>query len=200
MVTAKKGNRGIQIIALILVAVLLLSGIGIGLWIAFAPKDETPTPITQSGFSTLVGKFTDREIKDESAAILAVKDVSKELGFTNAAEELSVKTTNTVDNLTYYRLQQNYQGIPVYGSTFVVVSDENGEAQGLTGNATDIDTDISLKPTVTQEQVEASIRAYVGEDVEISVPELSDDMLVIYNFDDAESTVLAYEIQPTVKA
>ena len=198
MVAAKKGNRGIQIIALILVAVLLLSGIGIGLWIAFAPKDETPAPITQSGFSTLVGKFTDREIKDESAAILAVKDVSKELGFTNAAEELSVKTTNTVDNLTYYRLQQNYQGIPVYGSTFVVVSDENGEAQGLTGNATDIDTDISLKPTVTQEQIEASIRAYVGEDVEISVPELSDDMLVIYNFDDAESTVLAYEIQPTV--
>ena len=96
------------------------------------PPDMPPeTP--SSGMNTLVGQFTDREIKNESAAISAVQDVAKELGLENAAKELTAKSTNTVDGLTYYKLQQNYQGIPVYGSTFVVVSDDNGTAKGLTG-------------------------------------------------------------------
>ena len=184
----------IRVIAFVLAAALLISGVGIGLYIHFSDKPDDSTENVNSSFNTIVGKFTDRKIEDEDSAILAVQDVAEELGLENATEELTLKSANTVDNLTYHRLQQNYQGIPVYGSTFVVISDENGEAQGLTGNVADVNTDISLTPTVTQEQIEASIRAYVGEDVEISVPELSDDMLVIYNYDDVEKATLAYEI------
>lgn len=166
------------------------------------PEDKPnvgDTPIVEENstpsFSTLTGKFTDREIKSEEAAILAVQDVKEELGLTNAVDELSVQSTNTIDNLTYYRLQQNYNGIPVYGSSVVVISDENGEAQGLTSSASNIETDVSLTPTVTREQVIASIQEYLGENAEITVPDLSDDMLVVYSDDDTENVALAYEIR-----
>ena len=193
-----KNKKTTKLVALILSAVLLLSALGTILFFCISGNGGGETPggeneSDNSNFNTVVGKFTDREIKTGESAILAVQDIAGDLGLINAAEELSVKSENTVDNLTYYRLQQNYNGIPVYGSTFVVVTDENGEAKGLTGNAADISDDISLTPTVTQEQVEESIRAYVGEDVEISVPELSDDMLVIYNYEDVEKATLAYE-------
>lgn len=201
----EKKKSALKIVALLLAVTVLLSAVATGVYFLFF-RDSLPNnpnnnlsenPTSQ--FGTLVGKFTDREIKDEESAILAVQDVADYLGLKNAAAELTPKTTNTVDNLTYYRLQQNYKGIPVYGSTFVVISDENGEAQGLTGNAEDISFDISLTPIVTKEEVEASIQAYVGEDIEISVPDLSVDMLVIYNYDDVEKATLAYEMYAFVQ-
>ena len=204
-----------RIVALIIVASIVLSTAGVGLYVLLAHKDPVAPEVTQ--YNTLVGKFTDREIVNADSAILAVKDVAEDLGFTNAVEELTPQSTNTVDNLTYYRLRQNYQGIPVYGSSLVVVSDENGEARGLTGNASDIEEDISLAPTVTQAEVESSIRAYLEKNAaggivpiesigkaeektaaEITVPALSSDLLVIYNYSDVEEAMLAYELYITV--
>ena len=186
----------IKIIALVLGMAMLVSVAGLSLYFLRSRDGKEPGEANlESNFQTITGKFTDRQITDSESAILAVKDVAVDLGLGNAVEELTPKSTNTVDNLTYYRLQQNYQGIPVYGSTFVVVTDENGEAKGLTGNAAEIDDNISLTPTVTQEQVEASIQSYVGEGIEISIPELSDDMLVIYNFDYMiDGATLAYRV------
>ena len=202
-----KRNQSItKTLVLVFTATILLFSVIIGMYFLFF-KDRSAIhpddPLSEnktSQFGTLVGKFTDREIKNEESAVLAMQDIAEELGLTNAVEELTPKSTNTVDNLTYYRLQQNYQGIPVYGCSFVVITDENGEAKGLTGNATDIDADISLIPTVTQEQVEASIRAYAGEGAEISVPKLSDDMLVIYNYDDVEKATLAYKFAINIES
>ena len=185
----------IKIIALVLGMAMLVSVAGLSLYFLRSRDGKEPGEANlESNFQTITGKFTERQITDGESAILAVKDVAEDLGLGNAVEELTVASENTVDNLTYYRLQQNYKGIPVYGSTFVVVSDENGEAKGLTGNATDVDMDISLQSMVTQEQVEASIQVAIGTDVEITVPVLSDNMMVIYNGNDVEKPILAYEV------
>ncbi len=153
---SNKKKLGIKTISIILAAAILLSAAGMGLCALFSGRKDSKSAkaddYVQTAPGTLVGKFTDRKIEDADEAILAVQDVAKDLGFTNATDELSVVSTNTVDELTYYRLQQNYQGIPVYGSTFVVVADENGEAKGLSSNVSDVDTNISLEPTVTQER------------------------------------------------
>jgi Zn-dependent metalloprotease len=155
------------------------------------PKQDTPE-IQPTAFNTLVGTFTNREIKDEASAILAVQDVAKDLGYTNATDELTTVSVNTVDNLTYYRLQQNYQGIPVYGSTFVVIADENGVAQGLTGNAADANENISLIPTVDRKTIQQKMADHFGAGAICS--ELTEDSLTIYHDKNTGKQMLAYAL------
>ncbi len=156
--------------------------------------DQTEIPAQMDSFRILTGQFTDQKVHNEQDAISAVRDAAEELGLENATEELTLVHTSRVDDLIFYRLQQNYRGIPVYGSTVVVVADESGETKGLTGNAVDISGEFSFTPTVTQEQAESSIRAYFGEMIEVSVPALSDTDLRVYTVMADEDQVLAYEI------
>lgn len=148
-------------------------------------------------FKSLEGKFTNISINDESSAVEAAKDAAKQMGFNNAADELTLLNTSTVDGSTYYRMQENYKGIPVYGRTMVVIADENGNAQGVTSNVTDIPDNISLTPTVTQEQLNDSIKEYFKEHFEykntddINIGEISEENLIIYNMN--EKCVLAYK-------
>lgn len=178
----------IGIVAIVLVLAIVVGTVSI-VSICFQKDD----PKIDNLQLPIVGKFTDKKITDGKSAIKAVQEIADDLGLENAAEELTVKREDTVGELTYYRLQQNYKGIPVYGSDFVVIADENGEAKGVTGNANDINDSISLTPTVTQEQVEESIRAYFGEDAEIAVPKLSENMLVVYNYGDVSNSTVAYK-------
>ena len=87
-------------------------------------KPDTNKPSSLD--SPIVGKFTEREINDSETAILAVQDIKEDLGLTNAVDELTVNSVNSVEKVTYYKLQQNYNGIPVYGSNVIVVADQNG--------------------------------------------------------------------------
>lgn len=104
-----------------------------------------------SPFSSLTGKFTDIKIVDETTAIQAAQDVAQQLGLGNAADELTLKNQTHVNGFAYYRLQQNYKGIPVYGKTMVVIADENGNAWGITSNVGDLSTNLQYFSTLTAE-------------------------------------------------
>lgn len=184
-----KQKPWIGIVAIVLVLAIVVGTISI-ISVCFRKDDPTADDLQLP----IVGKFTDKKIIDGQSAIQAVQKIAEDLGLENAADELTVKREDTVGELTYYRLQQNYKGIPLYGSDFIVITDENGEAKGVTGNTHDIDESISLTPTVTQEQVEASIQAYFGAEAKISVPKLSDDMLVVHNYGHIDNAELAYDI------
>jgi len=151
-------------------------------------------------FNSLTGKFTEIPITDERSAIAAVQDAAGLMGLYNAANELTPIHANTVDGSTYYRLQQNYNGIPVYGRTFVVIADENGNAQGLTSNAADIPGNVTLTASVTQEQINSSVRDYVQKELRqinatnIAVKSISDDNLIIYSLDGSGNFILAYDL------
>ena len=96
----------------------------------------------------------------------ALRRQSEALGFDNALEELEEKNTATIGGDTYIRLQQYYEGIPVYGKTIVYAANEQGELTSVTGNVQDIDPDIDLTSTVIPEQAQESIRAYAAEVLE----------------------------------
>ena len=68
--------KTVRIVALIIVASIVLSTAGVGLYILLAHKDPVAPEVTQ--YNTLVGKFTDREIVDADSATLAVKDVAED--------------------------------------------------------------------------------------------------------------------------
>lgn len=216
---AKKASRPIgkkisifllKLLAVILAIVILFSAVS-GVLVYFNIADVPVVSDIMEGlgiksddeneqFKSLDGRFTDISITDESSAIEAANDAAKQMGLNNAADELTSLNTSTVDGSTYYRLQENYKGIPVYGRTMVVIADENGNAQGVTSNATDIPDNLSLTPTVTQEQVNDSIKKYIDSEVYgddatgLSVENLEIDKLAIYNLDDVKQYILCYSL------
>lgn len=142
-------------------------------------------------------------VKGPDSAQEAIEQLAlcgKEYGYENAWSELTEKRTTAVDGDSYYRLQQNYQGIPVYGRTVVFAVDENGYALSLTGNTADVDEDLDLIPTVTKEQLEAVVRAYFSDEMGADSAEyweagaFSGAELCIYHADNEQRSYLAYKL------
>lgn len=139
-------------------------------------------------------------IYNAADAISHAKKLGEEYGYENAMAELTERNTTSIDGGNYYRLQQNYQGIPVYGRTIVYATDINNCVSSITGNALDVDEDISLTPVVTADQIAESINSYLIEELNysdvtnISISQLDSSNLCIYNMDGSKSSFLAYQL------
>ena len=83
-------------------------------------------------------------------AIEAVSLVGDLLGVVDAENELKASDVHTVGQDNYYRLQQLYSGIPVYGKTIVVSTDDVGYATALTSNFKIITDNLDLEPTINR--------------------------------------------------
>ncbi len=150
---------------------------------------KSPISDSTDEFKILDGKFTDVLIIDDESAIKAAQEGARALGIEDAAEELSIDSINETDDLVYYRLQQNYKGYPVYGKSFVLVTDSDGNASNLSSNSFAI-VDVEINVNVTQEDINASIEEYVENMVGASafdyfeIESVSDDNLCIYTLED----------------
>ncbi len=120
--------------------------------------DQTET----KQFQSLTGKFTDIKVTDADSAVAAAKDAANFLGLENAAEELTLKSENTVDGITYYRLQQNYNNIEVCGRSIVVIADENGETKGCTTNMIDIKKSEINIINLSEEEIVQKIASFLN--------------------------------------
>ena len=96
-------------------------------------------------------------------AITQLKEQAESMGFENALSELEEKNSTQVGGDSYIRLQQYYEGIPVYGRTIVYGADEQGNLNSLTGNVQDVDEDIDLVPSVEPEAVQSTIDQFFTE-------------------------------------
>ena len=116
----------------------------------FGYEKEEPE---ESRFASIPGRFIDEKIANADEAIKAAQNAASQLGLQTATDELTLLKEDAVGELTYYRLQQNYQGIPVYGKTIVVVADKNGEAKSITSNAVEV-KGISTIPKISIDDIE----------------------------------------------
>lgn len=147
----------------------------------------------ESDFASVPGKFTDEKITNADEAIKAAQNAASQLKLQTATDELSLLKEDTVGDLTYYRLQQNYQGIPVYGKTIVVVADKNGEAKGITSNAVEYKTISDKTNDLSDTAIKDSLNKYFGTDaVSYSKPDAS--LLKWYRSEEDTDLILAYEI------
>ena len=143
-------------------------------------KDEPE----ETNFASVSGKFTDEKITNADEAIRAAQNAASQLGLQTATDELSLLKEDTVDDLTYYRLQQNYQGIPVYGKTIVVVADKNGEAKNIVSNAYEVKGLNIPSIYVGDAIISQSIKNYFADekqlDIDFEVESAKKDKIVIY--------------------
>lgn len=198
-----KNNHLKRILLVLISALLVFSSVFAGCSNASmavsGQNSNTTSAETLSDFNyvSLNEGFTDVVITDEKSALDAVASVADTLGIKNVEKELKVCDVNTVDGDSYYRFQQYYNDIPVYGKTVVVAADEDGNATDLTSNIITVGDDFELKPTATQNEIESSIKKYAKKysfsDLDINVPDLNDCAQFIYFLND-ETPYLVYEI------
>lgn len=100
------------------------------------------------------GIFTSKKINSATDAIEALNDIHYIMQFCDARKEFTEVCSDTIGNdnkVNYYRLQQVYHNIPVYGHQLVVSADTEGNAETVSGHyypGLNIDT----QPTITEEQ------------------------------------------------
>lgn len=184
-------KRVIRFTSILLVIVLLLSIVAIG-WsggILFAKYFG-------GNFKDLFSRKKNVEIHTVEEAIAHARELGEDYGYENAMSEMTEKVTTTIDGDSYYRLQQNYQGIPVYGRNVVYVTDSNGVATSISGNIFDVGSIDKLEPRVSEHQILEAVTAYhedlLGIDTgNLDLNIMNDAELYIYNLDEKQSH-LAY--------
>lgn len=151
-----------------------------------------------NGSMTAVEKgFTKLSITDAESAISAAQEVAVSMGYSNAFDELEPYISTSMGNECFYRLQQYYNGMPVYGRYVTVIATKNGASLGIISDVIDINEEIKLSPELSDVQVKAEIRKYIIANFgvlydDMTIPALTDDLLVIYS--GAEQTCLAYKL------
>lgn len=79
------------------------------------------------------GRFTDRLIADQNDAVDAVGEIASVFAIDEPARKLRCVDAETIDDFTYYRLQQFENDIPVYGCQLIVSVDGSGNATSVSG-------------------------------------------------------------------
>lgn len=111
--------------------VLVISGTIGGLYFY---KSNNTIDDSDSNYIALEAGFTDVKVTDEKSALEAISSVADVIGIENIQEELKISSSDIIDNDAYYRFQQYYNNIPVYGKSVCLVTDEDGNAVSLTAN------------------------------------------------------------------
>lgn len=202
-------NNHIKRILLILISVLLvftsiLSGCSDS---SVAVSGKSSSDISEESLSdlnyvSLNEGFTDVLVTDEKTALEAVASVSDVLGISDVQKELKISNVNTVDGDTYYRMQQYYNDIPVYGKMVVVAADEVGNTTALTANTVTINSSVdNINPSITQEQVNNQITKYAKKNIEESddfyfkMPNISDCQLYVYQSTENSTSHIVYLVE-----
>ncbi|MDR0919069.1 MAG: leucine-rich repeat protein [Oscillospiraceae bacterium] len=154
----------------VLISLLLFSTV------LFSCKDKkSETVKNYIGDSFIISDFSG-EIKNVDDAIKLTTDYLK-LGKKQSLQEQS---TNEIDNLDFYRLEQMYDGIPVYKRNIVATAIE-GEANFLSGNFISI-SNISTEPKIDEGTAKLKATEYLNG-MDYTDVEISNIGLTIYTFD-----------------
>ena len=100
--------------------------------------------------SFIDGVYSDEKIYNANDALDSLNDVKNLMGINDVDEEFDFYQKDSYDGNTFYRFQQYYDGIEVYGKNAVVVADSNKKASTLS-NDYEPGIDISVEPTLTEE-------------------------------------------------
>ena len=117
----------------------------------------------------------DPRLENAEEVIAYLQEQGEELGYRNAMSELTEANTQTLEENTYYRLQQNYRGIPVVGRNVVYVTDSRGNPLAVTRNVLDIPEDLNLTPSLqTGDAIRETAQFLWPEDPDSVVPLLAE--------------------------
>ncbi|MGN0398986.1 MAG: M4 family metallopeptidase [Blautia sp.] len=146
----------------------------------------------------VMNPLMDQLVTDENSAIAAAGEFGEKSGFDNALKELTLQSKNELDSITYYRLQEHYKGVPVYGCTIVLAADESGTIQRINTNAVDIPGALNTDADLSEADAKESIRKYLRDKgkFEMELSDFENKTPVVYAF--SETPVFAYQMEAVI--
>lgn len=120
-------------------------------------EHNTELNLEYSQFKSVSGTCITRSVNNENDALAAIDDLSEVFGIKNVSEEFGDCKADNVLNNSYYRFEQKYKGISVYGRSMSVSADSDGNCLLITGNYSTLD-DIDTHIIFDEESAEKLIR------------------------------------------
>lgn len=161
-------------------------------------SNEDAVEQSDKAYVSIEDVASDVKVVDEKTAVKAVIPYAESLGLTDPEKELKVVDVSSVGEYSYYRMQQTYQGVPVYGRTIVLSADKKGNADVITANSVAVDNNINVTPSAKKENIDKEIKDYFVENYadidpeQIEIDEYDESDLIIYQSDN--EAFLAYVI------
>lgn len=118
-----------------------------------AQVSATPEPYdAESGEVTVLdGSIVKERITDSASALRAVEGIAEHLGISDAAACYETCSAQPLMNDVFYSCPQEYNGVPVYGSSIDFIVDENGNCLNVTDNHARI-SGLNTNPVLTEEE------------------------------------------------
>lgn len=132
------------------------------------------------------GKYTNKQVTSYQTAIASLCDVNAVMGIENPTREFVGESINEYDGSRFYKLQQTYNGIEVYGKQLVVTTDAYGSTQALTGNYEKLEN-VATTPRIDVRTAAQAAAQELGSAV-TSTPET-----VIYALDQTPELAYVFE-------
>lgn len=129
------------------------------------------------------GSYTNISVNSSEDAIKSVDSVSTIMGIDQPSNELAAETVNTSEELTAYKLQQQYNSVPVYGRQVIVSTDKAGKTTSIGGNYL-ADVNVNTTNTISEQQAIDSLKGKYGQDFTIESKGLT-----IYSLDNTNPTL-----------
>lgn len=193
----KKKSYKIAIIILSVVIALSIIGIIVSIVkiVSGDTKKETIT-VNQVVFSEEEDDIVDMVTNEEEAYNYIAKNADS-IGIDDMNNVAYKDTKGSVDSV-FYSFQQNYNGIPVYGSHITVMTDYEGNVLMTSADYLPISDETSTSAIVTATDLKASIKDNFEKDYgfndvkDIELEELTKEQLIIY-LDEKDESHLAYQ-------
>ena len=99
----------------------------------------------------LDGSIVKERITDSASALRAVEGIAEHLGISDAAACYKTCSAQSLMNDVFYSCPQEYNGVPVYGSSIDFIVDENGNCLNVTDNHARI-SGLNTNPVLTEEE------------------------------------------------
>jgi len=138
-------------------------------------------------FQMFSGTF-DEKVSEDYEALEFIDSYADQIGIEDAFDELSFVSETTFEDCTFYKFQQVYDDVPVYGNQLIVSVDKDGIVDSVSGGYTPVD--ISTDPSIDQEEAEKIAKEHIGGEAEIISSELT-----IRPYTDSGSAKLTYDIR-----
>lgn len=129
----------------------------------------------QTGIPRFIGgKYTPLLVKSPEEAIRSLNSIKTLMKIGQPEKEFICKQKDSILGVTTYRLQQVYNGVPVYEGELVISTDVNGVTTSLMGDyLPDVcSVGVETTPQLSREEAIAIAKQELGEDVESYASEL----------------------------
>lgn len=139
----QKQKKGCVVPILIVLLLLILIGAAIGclkwtgildgIGLMITGKENAVHGETKEVTFLNLAHCSERQVTDEQSAKEALLDMQDQIGF-ERIDEFSEPVKSVVDDYTFYKFNQLYQGIPVVQSSIVFTVGTSGNIRNVTGN------------------------------------------------------------------